>query len=266
MNLEIRVGLWYNLILDKYCAVPAALKGRIKKVMINIAVIGFGIVGSGVYEVINKNLPRIAMFTSGEGLNIKHILDLRTFPGHPLESAVTADYNKILSDDSVRVIIETMGGTEPAFDYSMRALRAGKHVVTSNKAVVEAHGRELIHTAKDNGVYYLYEASVGGGIPVISTLHSSFGSNTPGRVAGILNGTTNFILSKMKNDGLAFDEALSLAKELGFAERDPSADVDGFDTARKICILTALCRGVYAGLGDCAVIEEIGRASCRERV
>ena len=232
--------------------------------MTDIAILGLGTVGNGVYRVISENGAQIARHLGGS-LNIKYVLDLRTFEGHPLAGAVTKDFDRILADPSVRVVVETMGGLHPAFEYSKAALEAGKNVVTSNKAVVEAFGTELSDTAKRHGVFYLYEASVGGGIPLISTLHGSFGANEIIRIAGILNGTTNFILARMKKDGADFESALSVARERVYAERDPSADIDGYDTARKICILATIASGRRVSLSDCAVIEGI-RAVRREHI
>ena len=214
-----------------------------KKPMIDIAVLGLGTVGNGVYEVIAGNGPHIARSLGGEALRIKRVLDLRTFDTHPLRGVVTNDFACILGDPDIRVVVETMGGLHPAYEFSKAALESGRSVVTSNKAVVEEYGRELTETARQNGVYYLYEAAVGGGIPLISTLHGSFGANGIRRIAGILNGTTNFMLTKMAEEGMPFADALALAQELGYAERDPSADIEGHDSCRKICILASLAFG-----------------------
>lgn len=185
------------------------------------------------------------------------MLDLRTFDTHPLRGVVTNDFACILGDPDIRVVVETMGGLHPAYEFSKAALESGRSVVTSNKAVVEEYGRELTETARQNGVYYLYEAAVGGGIPLISTLHGSFGANGIRRIAGILNGTTNYILTRLRVDGMSFDDALRIAQERGYAEKDPSADVDGLDTARKICILASIVSGRSVRLRDCRAIEGI---------
>ena len=196
----------------------AAKKGM-NEPMIDIAVLGLGTVGNGVYEVITGNGLHIARSLGGEALRIRRVLDLRSFDTHPLRDAVTNDFSLIVGDPDIRVVVETMGGLHPAYDFSKAALEAGKSVVTSNKAVVEEYGRELTETAQQNGVFYLYEAAVGGGIPLISTLHGSFGANGIRRIAGILNGTTNYILTRLLDDGMAFDDALRLAQEKGYAEK-----------------------------------------------
>ena len=234
----------------------AAKKGM-NEPMIDIAVLGLGPVGNGVYEVITGNGLHIARSLGGEALRIRRVLDLRSFDTHPLRDAVTNDFSLIVGDPDIRVVVETMGGLHPAYDFSKAALEAGKSVVTSNKAVVEEYGRELTETAQQNGVFYLYEAAVGGGIPLISTLHGSFGANGIRRIAGILNGTTNYILTRLLDDGMAFDDALRLAQEKGYAEKDPTADVDGLDTARKICILASIASGKSIRLRDCRAIEGI---------
>ncbi len=210
--------------------------------MINIALLGFGTVGSGVAEVFSENRDLIRSRT-GFDFNIKYILDLREFPDHPLGSRVVHDFNIILNDPEISIVAEMMGGLHPAYDFSMAALKAGKNVVTSNKAVVAAFGPELLREAADRGVRYLFEASVGGGIPIIRSLTELAAGNDIFEIAGILNGTTNYILTMMFKNGLSFADALASAQALGYAEADPSADVDGFDTCRKICILTAVAYG-----------------------
>lgn len=210
--------------------------------MTNIALLGFGTVGSGVAEVLTQNSKRIAD-TIGLDLNIKYILDLREFPNHPLGNRVVHDFNIILNDPEVSVVVEMMGGVHPAYDFSMAAIKAGKNVVTSNKAVVAAFGPELLTEARKQGVRYLFEASVGGGIPIIRPLTEQATRDEITEIAGILNGTTNYILTAMKETGVSFDEALATAQKLGYAEADPSADVDGFDSCRKICILAAVAFG-----------------------
>lgn len=239
------------------CDSGVCFEKGMKKPMIDIAVLGLGTVGNGVYEVIAGNGPHIARSLGGEALRIKRVLDLRTFDTHPLRGVVTNDFACILGDPDIRVVVETMGGLHPAYEFSKAALESGRSVVTSNKAVVEEYGRELTETARQNGVYYLYEAAVGGGIPLISTLHGSFGANGIRRIAGILNGTTNYILTRLRVDGMSFDDALRIAQERGYAEKDPSADVDGLDTARKICILASIVSGKSVRLRDCRAIEGI---------
>ncbi|HBR32496.1 MAG: homoserine dehydrogenase [Eubacteriales bacterium] len=220
--------------------------------MFNIAILGFGVIGNGVYEVIEENKERIsAVFGSSVGytrdtsIRIKHILDKREFLGHPLERRITNDFNKILSDSSVSVVVETLGGTSPAFEFSKAALEAGKSVVTSNKEVVDKYGDILLETADKHGVSYLYEASVGGGIPIIGPLESCFYSNKITRIAGILNGTTNYILSRMKEAGISLEDALSEAKGMGYTEANPHSDLAGLDSARKLGILAGIAFNRY---------------------
>lgn len=211
--------------------------------MINIAILGFGIVGSGVAEVIKQNAASLSEKLSGEQLCVKYILDKRSFPEHELGDRVTMDYDKILSDPEVVIVVETMGGSHPAYEFSKRALEAGKNVVTSNKEVVANFGTELLAIARENNVNYLFEASVGGGIPIIRPMWQCLAANEIDSVVGILNGTTNFILTKMIEENMDFDEALSIAQSLGYAEANPAADVEGLDTCRKICILASLAFG-----------------------
>ncbi len=211
--------------------------------MINIAILGFGVVGSGVAEVISKNADSLSERLFGEKLNIKHILDLRSFPDHPLGDRVTNDFDKILNDEEVLIVVETMGGSHPAYDFSKKALMAGKSVVTSNKEVVANFGAELLSIARENGVSYLFEASVGGGIPIIRPMWQCLAANKIVSVDGILNGTTNYILTKMFSEGESFETALSNAQALGYAEKNPAADVEGLDTCRKISILASLSYG-----------------------
>ena len=226
--------------------------------MISIAVLGYGTVGSGVVEVIEKNKEVIDR-RAGEEIRVKYILDLRDFPGDPYADRVVHDMNVILQDPEVSIICETMGGNEPAFTYSMQALKAGKSVCTSNKELVANHGAELIRTAKENSCNYLFEASVGGGIPIIRPLHQCLAANKFERISGILNGTTNFILTKMIYDQVSFDDALKQAQELGYAEKDPTADVDGHDATRKLCILGSLAFGkhIYPEYVHCSGIRNI---------
>ena len=210
--------------------------------MLQIALLGFGVVGSGTAEVICQNQKQIAAYC-GDGVNVKYILDLREFPDHPLGDRVVHDIKIILNDPEVVLVAEMMGGAHPAYDFTRAALEAGKHVVTSNKEVVATFGAELLELARANRVSYLFEASVGGGIPIIRPMQTDLASNEILAVSGILNGTTNFILTKMKNEGAAFADVLKLAQEKGYAEANPAADVEGLDAARKIVILAALAFG-----------------------
>lgn len=210
--------------------------------MIQVAVLGYGTVGSGVVEVIEKNKAEINK-KSGEALNIKYILDLRDFPGDPYENKVVHDVNVIMDDPEVKIICETMGGLKPAYDFTKRALMSGKSVCTSNKELVAAHGPELIRIAHENKCNYLFEASVGGGIPIIRPLNYSLTAEKIDAITGILNGTTNYILSKMEKEGADFAEVLKEAQEKGYAERNPEADVEGYDACRKIAILSSLMCG-----------------------
>lgn len=212
--------------------------------MINIAIMGFGVVGSGVAETILTNSNKITAHLGGNAVNIKYILDLREFPDHVLSDRVVHDVNTILEDDEVSIVVETMGGENPAFKFSEAAILKGKSVVTSNKEVVALHGAYLSRLAKENGVTYLFEASVGGGIPIIRPLWQCLAGNEIVSVSGILNGTCNYILTKMLNEKLDFATALSNAQKLGYAERDPSADIEGKDTCRKIAILSSLAYGM----------------------
>ena len=210
--------------------------------MIQIAVLGYGTVGSGVVEVIEKNKDMVNK-KAGEDLSIKYILDLREFPGDPYEDKITHDFNQILEDRDIRIICETMGGVGAAYTFTKQALVAGKSVCTSNKELVAAHGPELISLAKEHNCNYLFEASVGGGIPIIRPLNYSLTAERIEAITGILNGTTNYILSKMENEGADFDEVLKKAQEKGYAEKNPEADIEGHDACRKIAILSSLMTG-----------------------
>lgn len=210
-----------------------------------VAVMGYGTVGSGVVEVIESHKDIIEKRTGGASLEVKHILDLRDFPDDKHESLFTKDFNDILCDDEVKIVAETMGGINPAFDFTMKLLKAGKSVVTSNKELVAQRGLELLNAAQESGANYLFEASVGGGIPIIRPLTQCLAANNIEGVAGILNGTTNFILTMMIEKGMAFDEALKLAQEKGYAEKDPTADIEGHDACRKVCILASLAFGKH---------------------
>lgn len=210
--------------------------------MIHVAVLGYGTVGSGVVEVIETNKAAIDK-RAGADLNIKYILDLRDFPGDPYENKVVHDYNVILNDPEVAVICETMGGINPAYDFSKKALLAGKSVCTSNKELVASHGPELIEIARENHCNYLFEASVGGGIPIIRPLNYSLTAEKIDSITGILNGTTNYILTKMDKEEADFEDVLKEAQEKGYAERNPEADIEGYDACRKIAILSSLMCG-----------------------
>jgi len=210
--------------------------------MMNVAVMGYGTIGSGVVEILEQNKDIIARQT-GDTVNVKYILDLREFPGTPIEKKIVHDFSVIEKDPEVSMVIETMGGLNPAYPFVKASLQAGKHVATSNQALVAAYGTELLKIAEENQVNFLFEASVGGGIPIIRPLYTSLAGEQIEEITGILNGTTNYILTKMDKAGETFEEALSKAQELGYAERNPEADVEGHDTCRKIAILTALASG-----------------------
>ncbi len=210
--------------------------------MVNVAILGFGVVGSGVAEVLTQNKKIIEDKLSKE-INIKYILDLREFPESQFGHLVIHDFNTILADPEVTVVAEMMGGSHPAYDFSKACLEAGKSVVTSNKEVVANFGSELLQIAKEHGVAYLFEASVGGGIPVIRPICNDLSSNNITEISGILNGTTNYILTKMANEGADFADVLKDAQSKGYAEANPAADVEGLDAARKIVILAALAFG-----------------------
>ncbi len=212
--------------------------------MQGLAVMGHGVVGSGVVELFYMNRESIEA-RAGDKMELRHVLDLREFPELAYSDKFTKDFNDILNDPQVSVVAEVMGGLKPAYDYVKALLLAGKHVVTSNKELVAAKGAELLEIAKANNVNFMFEASVGGGIPVLRPIHQCLAANTITEILGILNGTTNFIMTKMIKEGMAFDDALALAQELGYAERNPSADVDGHDACRKICILASIAYGKH---------------------
>lgn len=226
--------------------------------MAKIAVLGFGVVGSGTVELFYKNKNKIVE-KAGTDLDIKYILDIREFPGSPFEGKFTKDINDILNDDEVTLVAEVMGGVNPAFDFVKSCLERGKSVVSSNKELVAKKGAELLRTAKEHNCNFLFEASTGGAIPIIRPLHQCLAANDITAVAGILNGTTNFILTKMINENMPFAEALSTAQKLGYAEKDPTADVEGHDACRKICILSSLVFGkhVYPEWVHCEGISGI---------
>ena len=205
---------------------------------------GHGVVGSGVAEILLTHKQKL--FSGlGEEIYIKKILDLREFPDSPVADRFTKDFEEIVNDLEIRVVVEVMGGIHPAYDFVKRCLKAGKSVVTSNKELVAAHGAELLAIAKEENVNFMFEASVGGGIPIIRPMNQCLVANNVSEVAGILNGTTNFILTKMIEDGMQFEDALKLAQDLGFAERNPAADIEGHDACRKICILASLAFGKH---------------------
>ena len=215
-----------------------------------VAVMGYGTVGSGVVEVIEAHSNTIPKKIGGESLEVSHILDLRDFPGDPHEALFTKDFNDILNDPEVKIVAETMGGVNPAFDFTMKLLKAGKSVVTSNKELVAQKGLELLQAAEESGSNYLFEASVGGGIPIIRPINQCITADEIQEINGILNGTTNFILTKMAEDGADFGDVLKEAQELGYAEKDPTADVEGYDACRKIAILTSLAYGKQVDYED----------------
>lgn len=212
--------------------------------MAKVAVLGHGVVGSGVVEVMQKNRAVIEK-KAGQTMEVKRILDLREFPGLPYSDRFTKNFDDILNDDEISVVAEVMGGIHPAYEFVTACLEKGKSVVTSNKELVAAKGAALLETAKAHNVNFFFEASVGGGIPIIRPLHHCLAANEIDEVAGILNGTTNFILTKMIQEQMPFDKALKLAQELGYAEKDPTADIEGHDACRKICILASLCYGKH---------------------
>ena len=212
--------------------------------MKKIAVLGHGVVGSGVVELLHQNKEGISN-RSKDTIEVKYVLDLRDFPELPYADKFVKDFSVIENDPEVRIVVECIGGLNPAYEYVRRSLEAGKSVVTSNKELVAEKGHELLALAQARNLNFLFEASVGGGIPIIRPLSQCMAANEMLEIAGILNGTTNFILTKMIQDQMSFDDALALAQKLGYAERDPSADVDGHDACRKICILASLAFGKH---------------------
>ena len=210
--------------------------------MAKIAVLGYGTVGSGVVEVLETNKDSITK-RAGREIEVKSVLDLRDFPGDPIQEKIVHDVDVIINDPEIEVVVEVMGGVEPAFTFVKRALEAGKSVCTSNKVLVAAHGPELLEMAKKRNLNFMFEASVGGGIPIIRPLNQSLTADEITKITGILNGTTNYILTKMDKEGSTYEETLKEAQELGYAERNPEADVEGFDACRKIAILTSLAYG-----------------------
>ena len=217
--------------------------------MIKAAIFGYGTVGSGIYEVLTRN-SAVIQGKLGDRIEVKYVLDLREFPGDPVQDVLVHDVNTILDDEEVSIICETMGGEKPAYDFTRRALELGKSVCTSNKELVEKHGAELLKIAQEHHCSYLFEASVGGGIPIIRPLCTSLAQEHIESITGILNGTTNYILSKMENEGADFETVLKRAQEKGYAERNPEADVCGYDAGRKIAILTSLAYGKNVDFAD----------------
>lgn len=212
--------------------------------MINVAVMGYGTVGSGVVEVLRTN-GELINERAQDVINVKYVLDLRDFPGDPVEEILIHDFETIVNDAEVDIVVETMGGVEPAYTFAKRCLEAGKNVATSNKALVAKHGAELLEIARDRSINFMFEASVGGGIPIIRALNSSLTADRIDEVTGILNGTTNYMLTKMFFESADYDEVLKEAQEKGYAERNPEADVEGHDACRKIAILTSLIAGQH---------------------
>ena len=208
----------------------------------NIAVLGYGTVGSGVVEVLTTNRETITK-RAGEAIDVKYVLDLRDFPGDPIQEKIVHDYQVILDDPEIKIIVEVMGGVEPAYTFVKKALQAGKSVSTSNKELVAKHGAELLALANEKNVNFLFEASVGGGIPIIRPLNQSLTADEIDEITGILNGTTNYMLTKMDTAGADYDTVLKEAQDRGYAERHPEADVEGYDACRKIAILSSLMFG-----------------------
>lgn len=221
--------------------------------MAKIAILGYGTVGSGVFEVLSMNADSVAE-NAGEPVEIKYVLDLRDFPGDPAEKKIVHDVEVILNDPEVSVVVETMGGNEPAHTFVKRALEAGKSVCTSNKNLVEAYGSELLKIAKEKKVRFLFEAAVGGGIPIIRPIKDALTADKVDFITGILNGTCNYILTKMSVEGMEFEDALKQAQDNGFAERDPAADIEGHDSCRKIAILASLVTGKNVDFEDITTI------------
>ena len=217
--------------------------------MVNIAVLGYGTVGSGVVEVIDTNGAGINQ-RIGEKLQVKYVLDLKDFPGDPVQEKIVHDFETIIQDEEINIVVEVMGGIEPAYTFVKRSLLAGKSVATSNKALVAKHGAELLSIAKEKNINFLFEASVGGGIPIIRPLNSSLTADEIEEITGILNGTTNYMLTKMFYEGADYDTVLKEAQANGYAERNPEADVEGYDACRKIAILSSLISGNQVDFED----------------
>ncbi|MCI8446876.1 MAG: homoserine dehydrogenase [Eubacterium sp.] len=214
-----------------------------------IAVMGYGTIGSGVVKVIETNQESICK-KIGEGIEVKYILDLRDFQGDPMQDKVVHDYQAIAQDPEIAIVVESMGGVEPAYTFVKAMLEAGKSVTTSNKALVAVHGAELIETAKQQNVNFMFEASVGGGIPIIRALNSCLTADRIEEISGIVNGTTNYMMTRMAQEGCEFEDVLKDAQEKGYAEKDPTADIEGHDAGRKIAILTSLIAGQQVDFED----------------
>ena len=212
--------------------------------MIKVAIMGFGTIGSGVAEVLDINKKSIAARV-GDEVELKYVLDLRDFEGDPIQEKIVHDYKVIAEDPEVAIVVETMGGVEPAYTFVKTMLEAGKHVTTSNKALVAAKGAELIALAKEKNVNFMFEASVGGGIPIIRPLNSCLTADEIEEITGIVNGTTNYMMTEMTEKGADFNEVLKDAQAKGYAEKDPTADVEGYDACRKIAILSSLAYGKF---------------------
>ena len=217
--------------------------------MINVSVLGYGTGGSGVVEILKENADLITK-RAGEEIRVKSVLDLRDFPGDPVQDMIVHDFEEIKNDPDVQIVVETMGGVHPAYEFVKASLESGKSVSTSNKALVAAYGPELLEIAQEHNVNFLFEASVGGGIPIIRPLKISLAPDEILEISGILNGTTNYILTEMTNNGSAFDTVLKDAQDKGYAEKDPTADVEGYDACRKIAILTSLAYGKQLDFED----------------
>lgn len=210
--------------------------------MIKVALLGYGTIGSGVAEVLEKNKESIAK-RAGDVIEVKYVLDLRDFPGDPVQEKIVHDFEVIRADEEVQIVVEAMGGVEPAYTFAKQALLAGKHFATSNKALVAKHGAELIALAKEKNLNFMFEASVGGGIPIIRPLNCCLTADIVEEISGILNGTTNYMMTKMSEEGSEFADVLKDAQQKGYAEADPTADIEGHDACRKIAILTSLVCG-----------------------
>ena len=217
--------------------------------MKKVSVLGYGTVGSGVVEILRENAELIEK-RAGEKIQVKSVLDLRDFPGDPVQDIIVHDFEEIRNDSEVQIVVETMGGLHPAYEFVKASLESGKSVCTSNKALVAAYGPELLKLAEEKNVNFLFEASVGGGIPIIRPLKVSLAPDEILGISGILNGTTNYILTEMAENGSDFDSVLKDAQEKGYAEKDPTADVEGYDACRKIAILTSLAYGKQLDFED----------------
>lgn len=228
----------------------------------NIAILGYGNIGSGVYEIFTKGAANIEK-KAGESITVKRVLDLRDFPGEPVQNLITHDLMDIVNDPEIGVVVETMGGTKPAYSFVKQCLESGKSVCTSNKELVAAHGAELLAIAKQNDINFLFEASVGGAIPIIRPINEAMCGDEIDEIYGIVNGTTNFILTQMDRNNTDFADAVKEAQDLGYAERNPEADVEGYDSGRKIAILSSLALGAQVDYDD-IYVEGITRISAAD--